>query len=79
MNLRRFYVVRLRSDDSVIASGRTEECAKAMRMSISSFRTTVHRCRNGKNQKYEIDVEMEADNEQQCIPKTAPRKGAIYL
>ena len=59
MNSRRFYVVRLRKDDSVIASGRTEECAKAMRMSISSFRTTVSRCLHGKNQKYEIDVEME--------------------
>lgn len=63
MNTRRFYIVRLHKDDSIVAVGSTEECARAMGMSISTFRTTVHRCRKGRNRKYDIDVEMEADNE----------------
>lgn len=59
MPARRFYIVRLRADDSIVAVGSTEECAKAMGMTVNSFHATVHRCRTGKNKKYEIDVEKE--------------------
>lgn len=38
---RKFFIVRLRRDDSIVAVGTTEECAKEMGMSINSFRTTV--------------------------------------
>lgn len=61
---RRFYIVRLRKDDSIVAVGTTEECAQRMGMTINCFHTTVYRCRHGLNQKYEIDVELE--DEEQC-------------
>lgn len=54
-----FYIVRLRVDDKLICCGSKEECAAAMKMTLNTFMTTVSRCRNGKNQKYEIDVEPE--------------------
>ena len=60
MSMMRFYIVRLRRDYSIVAVGNAVECAKRMKMSISSFHSTVHRCRNGENRKYEVDV-MEGD------------------
>lgn len=57
MSMNRFYIVRLRKDDSIVAVGNAVECAKRMKMSISSFHSTVSRCRSGENQKYEVDVE----------------------
>lgn len=64
MSARKFYIVRLRADDSIVAVGSTEECAKAMGMSVSSFHATVCRSRKGQNHKYEIDVELEDRDEQ---------------
>lgn len=58
---KKFYIVRLRRDDSVIVCGGKEECATAMGMSVPTFLTTVTRCRQGQNGKYEIDVELEDD------------------
>ena len=60
---RKFYIVRLRADDRIVAVGSTEECARALKMSVPSFRTTVSRCRSGANMKYEIDVEEEEEDE----------------
>lgn len=60
---KKFYIVRLRADDQLIACGSKEECAAAMRMTVSTFMTTVSRCRNGVNKKYEIDVELMDDGE----------------
>ena len=54
----KFYVVRLRKDDSVIATGNSLQCARAMGMSLGVFYTTVTRCRNGTNRRYQIDVEF---------------------
>lgn len=54
----KFYVVRLRKDDSVIACGNSLQCAKAMGMSLGVFYTTVCRCRSGANRRYVIDVEL---------------------
>lgn len=62
MSARKFYIVRLRADDRLIACGSKEECAAAMNMSISTFMTTVSRCRSNKNKKYEIDVELMDEN-----------------
>lgn len=56
MSMIRFYIVRLREDDSIVAVGNAAECARRMKMSISSFHATVARCRSGENQKYEVDV-----------------------
>ena len=64
MAKRRFYIVRLRKDDSIVAVGSTEECAERMGMTINCFRSTIFRCCHGLNQKYEIDVELE--DEDQC-------------
>ena len=58
---KKFYIVRLRVGDKLICCGSKEECAAAMKMTLSTFMTTVSRCRNGKNQKYEIDVEPEEE------------------
>ena len=54
----KFYVVRLRKDDSVIACGNSLQCAKAMGMNLESFYSTVTRCRNGTNRRYLIDIEL---------------------
>lgn len=56
---KKFYIVRLRADDRLITCGTKEECALAMNMSVATFLTTVSRCRNGLNGKYDIDVEVE--------------------
>lgn len=63
MSRRKFYIVRLREDDRIVAVGTTEKCAKAMKMTISTFRTTVSRTRKGLAHKYEIDVEEEDEAE----------------
>lgn len=60
---KKFYIVRLRADDRLITCGSKEECAAAMKMSLSTFMTTVSRRRNGVNKKYEIDVELMNDGE----------------
>lgn len=60
---KKFYIVRLRADDRLVTCGSKEECAAAMKMSLSTFMTTVSRCRNGVNKKYEIDVELMDDGE----------------
>lgn len=64
MSNRKFYIVRLRKDDRILAVGRGEECAKAMGMTISTFRTTVCRCLQGKTKKYDIYVERENGDEE---------------
>jgi DNA-binding CsgD family transcriptional regulator len=64
MAKRKFYIVRPREDDRIVAVGSTEECARAMNMSISTFRTTVSRNRKGLAHKYEIDIEEE--DEEPC-------------
>lgn len=56
MPMIRFYVVRLRKDDSIVAVGNAIECARRMKMSLSSFHATVCRCRKGTNKRYEVDV-----------------------
>ena len=60
---KKFYIVRLRADDRLVTCGSKEECAAVMKMSLSTFMTTVSRCRNGVNKKYEIDVELMNDGE----------------
>lgn len=62
MSMVRFYIVRLRKDDSIVAVGNAAECARRMKMSISSFHSTVHRCRSGINKKYEVDIMREDED-----------------
>ena len=56
---KKFYIVRLRVDDSIVAVGSAEECAKIMGISRNSFLCYVTNCRKGSMTKYEIDVEPE--------------------
>ena len=56
---KKFYIVRLRVDDSIVAAGSAEECAKIMGISAKSFLCYVTNCRKGIMKKYEIDVEPE--------------------
>lgn len=56
MASRRFYIVRLRADDSIVAVGSDVECAKMMGMALQVFRCTVSHCLAGRNKKYEIDI-----------------------
>ena len=53
----KFYIVRLRADDSIVAVGSADECAKIMGISHKSFLCYVTNCRKGIMKKYEIDVE----------------------
>ena len=57
MLMKKFYIVRLRADDSIVAVGRAEECAKILGVSYNSFLSYVTNCRKGIMKKYEIDVE----------------------
>ena len=56
---KKFYIVRLRADDSIVAVGSAEECAKIMGISRNSFLCYVTNCHKGIMKKYEIDVEPE--------------------
>ena len=56
---KKFYIVRLRADDSIVAVGSSEECAKILGVSYNSFLSYVTNCRKGIMKKYEIDVEPE--------------------
>ena len=60
---KKFYIVRLKQDDRIVTCGSKEECAAAMGMSVSTFLSTVCHVRQGRNRKYEIDVELEAIEE----------------
>ena len=59
---KKFYIVRLRADDSIVAVGSAEECAKSMRITVSSFYSAFCRSRKNQNRKYEIDVVLEDDD-----------------
>ena len=57
MAVPKFYIVRLRADDSIVAVGSAIECAKILGISVPSFHSYVTNCRKGIMKKYEIDVE----------------------
>ena len=61
MAVPKFYIVRLRADDSIVAVGSAIECAKILGISVPSFHCYVTNCRKGIIKKYEIDVEEGID------------------
>lgn len=61
MSVPKFYIVRLRADDSIVAVGSAIECAKILGISVPSFHCYVTNCRKGIMKKYEIDVEDGCD------------------
>ena len=61
MAVPKFYIVRLRADDSIVAVGSAIECAKILGTSVPSFHCYATNCRKGIMKKYEIDVEEGID------------------
>lgn len=55
--MNRFYIVRLRKNDDIVAVGNALQCALKLGMTLNVFYQTVCNCKRGKNKKYEIDVE----------------------
>lgn len=67
-NRKKFYIVRLRKDDSIAAVGTAEECTKILGFSsIPVFRTMVSRAQLGLKQysKYDVDVLPGEDDEEE--------------
>ena len=59
MSRPKFYIIRRRKDDSIVAVGSAQECMKSMGIkSYSSFASMVCRNINGIHKKYEIDIEF---------------------
>lgn len=58
-----FYIVYLAADDSIVATGNAEECARQMGRSVNSFHCLVGRVRKGKTKKYEISSSKEGEIE----------------
>ena len=58
-----FYIVYLAKDDSIVATGNAEECARQMGRSVNSFHCLVSRVRTGKNKKFEISASKEGEIE----------------
>lgn len=58
-----FYIVYLAADDSIVATGNAEECARQMGRSVNSFHCLVSRVRSGKNKKFEISSSKEDEIE----------------
>lgn len=48
----KWYTIYDNATDDVVAYGTSKDCARAMGMSPSVFKTTLHRARTGKNNKY---------------------------
>lgn len=54
----KFYIIRRRKDDSIVAVGTVDECMKSMGIETKeSFYSIVSRNRSGVKKTYEIDVE----------------------
>ena len=64
MSVPKFYIVRLRADDSVVAVGSSIECAKALGISVDSFRCAVTRSKKRIQNKYAIDILGPLNDEQ---------------
>lgn len=55
----KFYIIRRRKDDSIVAVGSVEECMASMGIeSRFSFHSIVSRNRAGVSKTYEIDIEL---------------------
>ena len=58
MSKPKFYIIRRRKDDSIVAVGSAQECMVSMGIkSYNVFQSTVCRNRSGKYKTYEIDIE----------------------
>lgn len=59
-----FYIVRLRKDDSIVATGTARECAHQLGFkTVKIFYQAVTKHRNGQRHRYEIDIMPDGDEE----------------
>ena len=53
----KFYMVYLAKDDTIVATGSAEECAKQMRLKdVYCFYSVISKVRNGKCSRYEVII-----------------------
>lgn len=53
----KFYIVYLAVDDTIVATGSAEECAKQMGIkNARTFQSIISKARTGKRSKYEVIV-----------------------
>lgn len=60
----RHYTIYRAKDDSIVCFGSARECAKALDMSMSTFRSMVSRTIHGHSHKYEILIEPASEDEE---------------
>lgn len=68
-NKRHFYIVRLRKDDTIVATGTSKECVRALGFkSVKTFYSVLSKNRSGQRHRYEIDImpNDEEQGEQEC-------------
>lgn len=61
---RNYYTVYNRKNETIVAFGTADECAKQMHRSLSSFYCTVSRNRKGLHKKYDVIVDCANDIEE---------------
>ena len=62
---RNFYIIRLRKNDSIVATGTARECTEQLGFkTVKSFYSVLSKNRSGKRHRYEIDI-MPNDEEQE--------------
>lgn len=61
---RHFYIVRLKRDDRIVATGTSEECTKQLGFkTVKNFYAVLSKNRSGKRHRYEIDIMTEDQEE----------------
>ena len=61
---RNFYIIRLRKDDSIVATGSARECTEQMGFkTLKIFYSVLSKNRSGKRHRYEIDIMPDGDEE----------------
>ena len=57
---RHFYIVRLRKDDRIVATGTSEECTRQLGFkTVKNFYSIISKNSSGKRHRYEIDIMTE--------------------
>lgn len=62
-NGKRTYTIYLASNDTIVATGTSEECASQMCIALSSFYSLVSRAKKQTRKKYEIFIDDGEDDE----------------
>lgn len=62
---RNFYIIRLKKNDRIVATGTSKECSRALGFkSVKTFYSVLSKNRSGQRHRYEIDI-MPNDEEQE--------------